>query len=663
MRRPPGRRASLAYLGLLLPSLVPWAVPPPAAAQDGGLVVLAQTRYVLEPAAHRVRVTVEAVATSFEPNTPEGQVFYSGITFAVQAGATNVTASSGGQSIGVRITERTRTYTGIEVTFGRGVFFRQSYPYVVTFDLVDPSGTGTRDLRIGQSLAAFPVWAFGTSGEPGSSVRVELPEGFTPDLQGSEMSDGELPDGGIVLSAEPSDPFEFFAYLTADRPGAFTDRGMAVDVNGVEANVLIRSWDDDPAWGERVTRVIRRGLPALQDLIGVAYPGRGRLSVEEAATSRLGEYAGIYNPVTGVIRVRYDADAFVTMHEAAHIWFNGSFFDSRWINEAWAEYYGVAAGRAIGARGATIDLTDDLLAVRIPLNDWGAIGVESLEVEEFAYAATYALAQRIANRAEVDGLQLVWQAVDAGEKAYQPAHETPEPDIGVPFGLDAWKRLLDLLEERTDAEYDDLWLRWVVNDRQQRLIAERQSARHAYGEVVTDAGAWELPESIRTDMAAWEFDAATDALDAAAEVLEDRDAIEAAAAELDLAPPDVLRAAFEGDAGLAAADEEAASEMATLELLARGGTRLADEPGLVESIGMMGSDPAADLERARAAFEAGDLAQADQSATQAISSRDGAADAGRGRVLAAGATVLVLDGAALAYGFARRRRRRAAIAA
>ena len=664
MRRPPGRRASLAYFGLLLlSSLVPWTMPQPVAAQDGGLVVLAQTRYVLEPAAHRVRVTVEAVATSFEPNTPEGQVFYSGITFAVQPGATNVTASSGGQSIGVRITDRTDTYTGIEVTFGRGVFFQQSYSYVVSVDLVDPSGTGTRDLRIGQSLAAFPVWAFGTSGEPGSSVRVELPDGFTPDLQGTAMRDSELPGGGIVLSAEPEDPFEFFAYLTADRPGAFADQAMTVDVNGVTANVLIRAWEDDPAWGQRVTRVIRRGLPALQDLIGVAYPGRGRLSVEEAATSRLGEYAGIYNPVTGVIRVRYDADAFVTMHEAAHIWFNGSFFDSRWINEAWAEYYGVAAGRAIGASGATIDLTDDLLKVRIPLNDWGAIGVESLEVEEFAYAATYALAQRIANRAAVEGLQLVWQAVDTGEKAYQPVHETPEPDIGVPIGLEAWKRLLDLLEERTDAEYDDLWLRWVVNDRQQRLIAQRQSARHAYEAVVTDAAAWELPESIRTDMAAWEFDAATDALDAAAEILDDRDAIEAAAAELDLTAPDALREAFEGEAGLAAADEEATAELATLELLADGGARVTGEPGLVESIGLMGSDPAADLQRARAAFEDGDLAQANEAATQAVSSRDGAADAGRGRVLAAGAAVLVLDGAALGYGFARRRRRQAAIAA
>ena len=55
-----------------------------------------------------------------------------------------------------------------------------------------------------------------------------------------------------------------------------------------------------------------------------------------------------------MIRVRYDADAFVTLHEAAHIWFNGELFGDRWIGEAWAEFYGVTAAQPIGASGAII---------------------------------------------------------------------------------------------------------------------------------------------------------------------------------------------------------------------------------------------------------------------------------------------------------------------
>ena len=434
---------------------------------------------------------------------------------------------------------------------------------------------------------------------------MELPPGYTPDVQGSAMAEGELSDGGVVLTAQPSDPFAFFAYVTADRPGAFANRKLNLDVHGTRARLLIRAWDDDPAWEQEVTGLLRRGLPALQALIGVDYPASGRLSVEEAATSRLGEYAGIYNRVTGVIRVRYDADAFVTLHEAAHLWFNSDLFEDRWIGEAWAEFYGVTAGRRIGASGATFDLTDALLDARIPLNDWGDIGVESLQVEDFAYAATYSLAERIAERADLAGLREVWQAAEAAEMSYQPIHGGGPAARGVEFDLAGWQQLLDLLEERTGTSYTDLWQDWVVSDDQQQQLAARQAARHVYAEAVAAADDWELPESIRADLGAWQFDEARASLDAAKDVLADRYRIEDAAADLALTPPDTLRAAFEGDGGLPAAADEADAERDALAELTSASAELDGEPALVESIGLLGTDPEAELTEARDAFESG----------------------------------------------------------
>ena len=149
-------------------------------------------------------------------------------------------------------------------------------PYTVSFDLVDPGGTGTRDLRIGSSLAAFPVWAFGTQGEPGGSVRVELPQGYTPDVQGSAMSEGELPGGGVLLAAQLERPLAFFAYVSAERPGAFANRTMNLDVHGTRAQLLIRAWDDDPAWDEQVTAAAPRSA-------GAPGPDRGRLPGQRPA--------------------------------------------------------------------------------------------------------------------------------------------------------------------------------------------------------------------------------------------------------------------------------------------------------------------------------------------------------------------------------------------
>ncbi|HEX5579416.1 MAG TPA: hypothetical protein VFY43_07105 [Candidatus Limnocylindria bacterium] len=655
-RRPAAPRplawTALAALGALL-----IGAPPPVAAADGGLVVIAQARYRVLPAEHRIHVTIDAVATSLEPDTPEGRVYYSGISFAVQAGASNLAATSGGQPIGIRIEAVDDDFTAVQVTFGRGVFYRQSYAYTVSFDLVDPGGAGTRDLRIGSSLAAFPVWAFGTKDEPGGSVQVELPPGYATSIQGWDMTKRALPDGGVLLSAEPDDPLAFFAYVSADRPGAFADRQLTLDVNGTRAELLVRAWDDDPAWDRQVTRLLRRGLPALQALIGVDYPVRGRLSVEEAATSRLGEYAGIYNRVTGVIRVRYDADAFVTLHEAAHLWFNADLFEDRWIGEAWAEFYGVAAGRRIGARGSSFELTDDLRDARIPLNDWGAIGVESLATEDFAYAATYELAQRIASRTDLAALRDVWRAAESAEMAYQPIHGSAVATRGVPFGLQGWQQLLDLLEQRTGEAYTDLWQDWVVNADQQPQLAARQAARHAYAETVAVAGEWELPESIRAEMGAWQFDGAREALDEAGDVLADRDRIEDAAAALQLTPPATLRATFEGTDGLAAAAAEADAERDALAVLAAASEQLDGEPGMVEVIGLLGADPGSELATALDAFEAGDLDQATAAAVRATDARAGADDAGRLRVLAAGGAVLLLDALGLGLLFSRRGRR------
>jgi hypothetical protein len=645
-------------LGLLLTvGLLVAIVAPPAAAAGRGLVVVAQTRYQVQPDAHQVHVTVDAVATSFEPDTADARIYYSGVNFAAQAGATNVVAFADGRTIGAEITRRTEGFTLIEVTFAHGVFFHQSYSYTVAFDLVDPGGSGARDLRIGSSLVAFPVWAFGTQGEGGGSVQVHLPRGYTPDLLGDEMDATKLTTGGTRLTADPPDPFAFFAYLTADRPGAFADTDLRLDVNGVRALMTIRSWEDDPQWGQRVTRLMRRGLPALQELIGVPLPVLQRLTVEEAATSRLGEYAGIYDPVTRLFRVRYDADGYVTLHEAAHIWFNGSLFADRWIGEAWAEFYGVQAGRRIGASGNAFELTNALLSARLPLNNWGAIGIESLDVEEFAYAASYSLAQDIAKRADLDGLQLVWQAADGGEMAYQPSHPTDGPTTGVPVAVQGWQRLLDLLEERTDAEYTDLWQKWVVNKDQLPLLATRQSARHHYADVVEAAGEWELPLSIRSYMGGWEFDATDRALNEASGVLESRQEIASLAAELDLTPPDTLQQAFEEDGRMEEAASEAAAEFASLVSLDDAGDGL-EVTGLLASIGLLGRDLDSELSMARAAFSDGDVTEATRTASEIADASSHAADAGRVRVAVGGAGVLLLDGIGMGILFNRRRRRR-----
>ncbi|MEO8638812.1 MAG: hypothetical protein ABI458_02720 [Chloroflexota bacterium] len=617
-------------------------------AADRGLVVIAQTRYQALPEERRVHVTIDAVATSYTPNPEDGIAYYPSSIFAVQAGATNVAASSSGQGLPVALDASDPDFVSVTVTFAEGVSFQQSYPYRVTFDLPDPGGVADRNLRISSSIVAFPLWAFGSSGEPGGSVTVILPGGFRPTVQGEDLTPSVGAGGEIILATTSlPDPFDFFAYLSADRAGAFSDTLLTVQVGGQPAPLKVRAWQDDPEWGTAMTSLMTDGLPALQRLIGLPYEAPGTLVIEEAATSRLGDYAGIYNKLSGIIRVRYDADAYVGLHEAAHIWFNGDLFRDRWIGEAYAEFYGVQAAQAIGATGDAFDLTDELLANKIPLNDWGEIGGVEIGVEGYAYAASYHLALLIFGRTDVAKLQAVWRGADASEMAYQPANEEGDPQIAGDVKLEGWQQLLDLLDERAGANFDDLWTDWVVNDEEQRLMEARTAARDQYASVVQEAGAWNLPKDLRNSMGSWRFDEADAAMTLAGVVLDARGEIASGAGDLHLTPPAELEKLFERDGGLKAAKAEAELQIEVLADISVATERVAEKETILESIGLWGANPAADLKAARDAYEADDLDVASRDAERALAERTGAAEAGQTRVLVAGGGVVVLTGATI----------------
>ena len=646
------RAAILALVLATLAAAVP--IGPADVRAGGGLVTVTDATYLVQPDLARVHVTIDAVSTSYEADTPEGQIYYSGITISVPPGVSNVAATSGGSSLRASASA-TADVTQIEIEFGTAVFYGQSYGYRITFDMVDPGGTADRDFRIGHSVAAFPVWAFGSDGASGNSVAVLLPPTFIPSVYGGPLSETIQGDGSVRLAANVSDASIWFAYVTAEGPGLFTSIPFTLTVGEAEASVIIRAWDDDPDWAARTQDLLTDGLPALAELIGLPWAVFGDLKVEESA-NRLGDYAGIYNKLTEKINVRYDADATVTLHEAAHVWFNGDLFRDRWIGEAWAEFYAVQSAAVIGVSGETFTLTDDLLAAQIPLNDWGSIGTEGRDVEAFAYAASYHLAGLIFERTDLDGLRAVWRAANDAEMAYQPRHATAAPRTGVALTQEGWQRLLDLLEERTGAAYVDLWSAWVVNDAQEALLAERAETRALYFEGVAAAGDWELPELIRYDLSSWQFEDVVAELELADRVLAKADAIADLAADLELTPPDELQKAFEDNDGLEAALAEGESELAAVQDIQEATTAMAADPGFVAWVGLLFSDPSVELEAAREAWEEGDSEAAASGAGSVLVTLDEADDRGAERLAASGGVLLVV-GSGAAFVWRRRGRR------
>ncbi|HEY7738351.1 MAG TPA: hypothetical protein VIC63_04895 [Candidatus Limnocylindria bacterium] len=640
-----GALLALAVVATLLP------VGPSSVRAGEGLVTLMDATYDVLPEEARVHVAIDAVSTSLEEDAPEGPVYYAGISLNIPPGSSNVSASSGSTPLEITVTPIADAIR-VDVGFSEQVFLDDSYHYQVVFDLVDEGGAADRDFRIGHSIVAFPVWAFGTPGEDGNSVAVRLPAAFEPSVYGGPLEQTTDADGALRLSADVVNPQDWFAYVTAERPGIFTEVPFNLAVGDRDASLIVRAWDDDPDWGNRIRSLLTDGLPALHELVGLDWPVAGDLKVEESA-NRLGDYAGIYNRVTEQINVRYDADATVTLHEAAHVWFNDDLFADRWIGEAWAEFYAVHSAQAIGVTGETFTLTDDLLAAQIPLNDWGEIGAESQDVEAYAYAASYHLAELISERTDFAGLRAVWRAAASDEMAYQPIHATGDPQTEQATNQAGWQVLLDLLEERTGADYDDLWVTWVADDREADLLATRAATRERYLATVSEAGAWELPEAVRADLGAWQFDDVADSLDTADRVLGLAAELDELADELELEPPNQLRVAFEGSDGLDAALTEVNKELFALEQINDATDGLAADPDPVEWLGLLFSEPEVELDAARTTWEAGDHGSAGEHAEAVLTILDEADDHGRER-LGIGGVVLLLGAGVVAVVWRRR---------
>jgi hypothetical protein len=666
------RRVGLLGLAVALAAgllVVPVAVPEVRAAAPD-LTIVSTARYDVQPGENRVRVNLDLVLTNHLKDTVTKRYFFDRAFLAVLPDTSGFQFGwEGSGTPEVHVSEKTADYTLLRLDLGQRLFSGKSATYQLRFDLVDPGGEPTRDVRIGETLVSFPVWAFATDGTPGSSVKVVFPAGFEVDVEAGEIPPSTITsDGQVVFQTEELDkPLAFFAYLVGDRPGAYAERALPVTVAGEPVNLTIRSWPDDPEWSDRVGGLVGRALPALAERIGLGWPRDGGLVVQEAASRSTGGYAGLFDPKEGLVEVAYYAEDFVVLHEAAHAWFNGELLADRWANEAFASYYGqqVAAELDVPAEGDV--LTPELQDAAIPLNAWGPIGRESTATEDYAYAATLILAQATAERAGQEVLQAVWADAAARVGAYQPptagaGGADATPGTGEPETVEGppdWRGLLDLLETHASTSFDDLWRTWVVREADIPLLDARLDARARYDEVLAAAGAWRLPAVVRDALRSWQFEAAMTLLADASSILAQRTAIEAAAASSGLAPPPTLRDAFELPDGFVSAAREATAEIDAIARYDAAASTRPVEPNPFQVLGMWGATPDADLARARDLFATGDLAGSGDAAGTAATIWVTADDVGRGRLVSIIAlTLAVLVAVVLFVGSVRARRRR-----
>jgi hypothetical protein len=648
--------ATVVALGLILAPVGA----APARAADGGLAIATKATYTLVPKAGVVHVTVTVKATNTKPNlvetTPDGRrttrFFYQGASVYVQREATKIRAFTGATRLAVTAHDPTTTFRVVDIAFKADLFYKRSTAIRLDYDLPGGAPRSASDIRVGSAFATFYVWAFGDGGD----VKVVIPSGFTVTATGSTLASASV-DGTTVLTATGvTDVTEWYAVIVADRHDALTRERL--DLAGGE-HLVVRAWPEDTEWQTRVGDLLRRGLPALADLVGLPWPVPGDIEVAEVHTPLLEGYGGVFHVGEDRIEISEELDDLTIIHEASHAWFNSGLIVGRWIDEGFADEYASLVLDGLSTGGQKPESVQPEGPGHVRLNEWvhpGRITDEETNLrEQFGYNASWTVIRSLVDEIGEERMRAVLAAASREEIPYVGAPTAERLDRPAD-----WRRFLDLLDGvGRSTRADGLFDRWVVLDSERPFLGARTEARTAYATLVEQGSGWLPGLAVRRPMADWNFDDAGAQITAAGAILATRDRIVALASTVGASVPSALRGAYEGATDLAPVGALADDELATLQAVAATKTGIAQPRDFVTTVGLIGVEPAADLATSISAFGAGDMSGASAAAARADALLAGAPDAGRttlaiGGVVVAGGALAVGGGGVLVW---RRRRR------
>jgi hypothetical protein len=650
--------ALLAALGLLL---APATAPRALAAEELSLTVA--STYTLDPADRTVHVVMDVTAKNNKPDRVSGGIvtsyFYNQLSFGIHEEATAIRATSGGRRLTATTDARNR-FQALTVRLARNLNFGQTQRVRITFELPGGAPRSDSNIRVGAAFSSFYAWAWGDAGQ--SSVTIIVPAGFEEDVIGSPMTKTSDAETIRLAAAAIADPTTWFVTVDAERPASLTSDPIVIPGGG---RLTVRAWPEDTEWRTKVHDIIEKGLPLLQENIGLDWPVTGDLGVYEVHTPLLEGYGGVYYTDTDRIEIGEDLDDLTILHEASHAWFNGDLFAGRWIAEGLADEYAALVLRELGLGRPLPDEVSPTSAAAVRLNVWqhpGRIDDEATDNREsYGYNASWTLIRGLVDEIGIDGMREVIQAAAAKETAY-PGAPAPET-VG---GVSDWRRFLDLLEEVGGATgADALFRHWVTEPHQDAILDERAAARAAYADLLETADGWLAPSSVRSKLSVWDFARAQSAIDEAERLIATREAIEGRTAALGITPTAKLEAAYESaKVDLTDARALADEQLATLDALVVARDALARERDIIATIGLVGEEPEVEFAAATAAFQGDDLATAASGAADVRAVIDGAPEAGQTRTVGAGAAAggAFLLGAGAIF-IARRRRRGQALAA
>jgi hypothetical protein len=515
------------------------------AQEQRGFRLTASTVYRVDPAVPAVQVEATYRMTNTTPDRDLGggrvrYFYYDGVVLPIDDAIADLTVTVNDRDVRFTVDEDENGFAFVEIAFNSDLRYNRTATIVMRYRIVGaPPRTDDSFIRVNPAYVSFPVYSYADEGR--GSVRVELPQDWTPDWVGSEFDDVRT-EGGVVVfeSVDIAEPESFGMLFTARQDDRLESTPLTVGTSQFE----IRAWPGDAAWLEFADRSITEGVPVLVDLVGTPWPETAETDVIQASTPYLRGYAGFYDAESDVIEVGERLDLHTMLHELSHAWFNRSTISDRWLSEGLADEVGA---RAVAALGEPLPAPEDydgpdapIDVEPFPLNSWQQPFGAADDDEYYGYRTSFVVLRSLWDEVGDERMTELITAVLAGDRAY------PSERGRADAGAVSWQEFLDLAEQVGGATgVEQLYREYVITGSQEDQLDRRTAVLVDYRALDERGAGWSPPESVRAAMAAWRFTIAGEQIAEAGRALDRRDELVSVLAAVGLEPADAMEAAYE----------------------------------------------------------------------------------------------------------------------
>ena len=599
--------------------------------------------YDVRPEERLVDVAVHVTFTNTAPDTETEFSVFPEILLGVHDGVTAATASDAAGDLEVAVAVNDEGVNVATIALREGVRFEETVEVDVRYALADGNDP---QLRVRPSVIVFPAWGFGTSSE----VTVTLPGGYEVRVDGDPLTEAD----GRLVSGPIGNPTQWLALVTAIRPAEYTTFNATVPLAGGTADLQVRAFADDEAWGQQTLDLVERALPMLEEEIGLPYPQVGALILTESVATDASGFAEAAAAGNEIL-VAFDQPPFTALHQVAHVWLSEALIESRWLREGLASDVAgrVAARLEVPPPFDPVAETAARQAAAFPLDAWAASADPA--AESFGHAASWAFISELRVAAGDQALRTVLGRVAASIDPNAAADiEPPEDDGTPPQALLTSRSVLDHLEAVTSADLAGRFRERILSPADAALLESRAVARAAFAELVVAAEGWDAPDPVRSAMTDWRFDEAIPMIGEAMAWLLARDSLLDEMEAAGLSAPDRLQQAYRSFGGGVEAHDELEAQRAVVQAYAATADDVNGARSFLERLGLIGGpDPAGRLQLANGRFADGDLRGAVEAITEAQRILGSAETGGVIRLVSAILVVVIL--ASLAVLLVRRR--------